>query len=91
LLIYKLYKNYHIDNYHSLCYYVIVMKLTNTIKNKFFEYNQNEFMPVYQDGELANKNQFLAYKGSQMVRGIGRNGVRVISLLQQVGEHAAQG
>lgn len=36
--------------------------ITNTIKDKYYRYQPGEFLPVYMDGELANKREFHAYR-----------------------------
>lgn len=36
--------------------------MINSIKNKYFEYNPTEFMPIFYDGKLANARQFHLYK-----------------------------
>lgn len=41
------------------------------IKQKFdsilYSYNPREFMPIYIDGKLANRNQFILYKVKTIV------------------------
>lgn len=36
--------------------------ITQTITNKLYTYNPKEFMPIYWDGKLANRNDFILYK-----------------------------
>jgi len=36
--------------------------MINTIKNKYNTYEPNEFLPIYIEGKLANRNAFHAYK-----------------------------
>lgn len=51
-----------IDKKQLVCYYVIVMKLTQTIKAKYYTFQPGEFLPVYRDGQLANKREFHIYR-----------------------------
>ena len=37
-------------------------RITNTIDNTIYGYDPKEFMPIRVDGELANRNEFIAYK-----------------------------
>jgi hypothetical protein len=36
--------------------------MINTIKNKYNTFIPGEFLPIYIDGKLANRNAFHAYK-----------------------------
>lgn len=36
--------------------------MINSIKNKYYEYNPNEFMPIWYMGELSNRRDFHIYK-----------------------------
>jgi hypothetical protein len=36
--------------------------MINKIKNKYYTYTPNEFLPIYDGGVLANKNEFHIYK-----------------------------
>lgn len=36
--------------------------MINKIKNKYYSYTPNEFLPIYNEGVLANKNEFHIYK-----------------------------
>lgn len=36
--------------------------MINSIKNKYYEYETNKFLPIYRDGKLANRNEFHVYK-----------------------------
>lgn len=48
-----------IDKKQHLCYYVCMIK---SITNKYYEYNPNEFLPIYRDGKIDNKKEFHIYK-----------------------------
>lgn len=48
-----------IDNIHYLCYYV---DMVNKIKNIIYGYEKDEFLPIYVEGALANRNEFVLYK-----------------------------
>lgn len=36
--------------------------MIKSITNKYYEYNPNEFMPIYYEGVLANRKEFHMYK-----------------------------
>ena len=36
--------------------------MINSIKNKYYEYQPNEFLPIYEEGILANRRDFHVYK-----------------------------
>lgn len=36
--------------------------MLNKIKNKYYQCQPGEFLPVFMDGELANRKQFHIYK-----------------------------
>lgn len=36
--------------------------MVNKIKNKYYQYKPGEFLPIYMDGELANRRAFHLYK-----------------------------
>lgn len=42
------------------------------ITNKYYQYEPNEFLPIYRDGVIANKNAFHAYKAKLALKAIGR-------------------
>lgn len=43
------------------------------IETLIYEYNKDEFMPVYRDGELDNRREFAAYKISKLLSPIHDN------------------
>lgn len=42
-------------------------RITQTIKSKYYQYQPGEFLPIYRDGELANKREFHKYKVRQIL------------------------
>lgn len=48
-----------VDKMGFVCYYVCMI---NKIKNKYYNYQPGEFLPIYMDGKLANRKQFHMYK-----------------------------
>lgn len=42
-------------------------KLKQIIDDKLYSYNPREFMPIYMDGQLANRNAFVAYKIKHLI------------------------
>lgn len=57
-----------IDKYASLSYTVVMI---NTIKNKYYTYEPNQFLPIYVDGALANRNEFHLYKFKRVASRVG--------------------
>lgn len=49
----------------------MVQKLTYTIQNKIYSYNPGEFLPIFVDGRLDNKDEFIAYKAKCVGRILG--------------------
>lgn len=39
--------------------------MINSIKNKYYTYQPGEFLPIFMDGELANRKQFHMYKAKK--------------------------
>lgn len=37
-------------------------KIKQTIENTVYGYNPQEFMPIFEEGQLANRSAFIAYK-----------------------------
>lgn len=57
-----------LDRKGDLCYYEIVMKnIKNTIETLRFGYSPNEFLPIFEDGKLRNRSQFVTYKIKKIV------------------------
>lgn len=36
--------------------------IINTIKEKYYTYQPGEFLPIYEDGQLANRAEFHRYR-----------------------------
>ena len=47
--------------------------MINTIKNKYYTYEPNQFLPIYIDGALANRNEFHLYKLKRVARRAGHS------------------
>lgn len=57
-----------LDRKDVLCYYNNVMKnIKNTIETLRYGYTPNEFLPIFSDGKLINKNEFISYKIRKIV------------------------
>ena len=54
-----------IDKKGIVCYYV---PMINKIKNKYYNYQPGEFLPIYMDGKLANRKEFHKYKLKWIIR-----------------------
>lgn len=37
------------------------------LENNLLTYDPNEFFPIWQDGQLTNRNKFIAYKARRAV------------------------
>lgn len=44
-----------------------MLHITQTIENKLYSYDPTEFMPIYRDGEVENRAEFVAYKIGKLV------------------------
>jgi hypothetical protein len=42
--------------------------MKDAILDKFYLYDPNEFLPIFVDGQLDNKNEFVAYKIKSMAK-----------------------
>lgn len=42
-------------------------QITQTIQSVFDSYNPNEFLPIFRDGQLDNRTEFIAYKAKKFV------------------------
>jgi hypothetical protein len=45
--------------------------MIKSITNKYYEYNPNEFLPIFYEGVLANRKEFHAYKAKQAAKALG--------------------
>jgi hypothetical protein len=45
--------------------------MINSIKNKYYEYNPTEFLPIYYEGVLANRKDFHLYKAKKAAKALG--------------------
>ena len=45
--------------------------MINKITNKYFEYNPNEFLPIYRDGKIDNMRDFHMLKTKKAFKAIG--------------------
>lgn len=45
--------------------------MINAIKNKYYQYDPTEFLPIYRDGVLDNKREFHTYKAKKTLKAIG--------------------
>ncbi len=46
--------------------------ITQTIENALYTYDPNEYMPIYEAGELANRSAFIAYKMKRTMQHLGQ-------------------
>lgn len=46
--------------------------MINKIKNKYYSYDPTEFLPIYRDGVIDNKNDFHAYKAKLAIKAVGK-------------------
>lgn len=49
----------------AMCYNVTTM---NKIVNKYYTFQPGEFLPIYEDGEFANKTEFHLYRISWILK-----------------------
>lgn len=60
----------------ATCYNVTML---SKLKNKYETYKPGEFLPIYCDGELANKKEFHRYKLKQLFYAIDSAWVGVLN------------
>ncbi len=58
--------------------------IKQAIENKLYSYNTNDFMPIYYEGHLTNRNQFIAYKAHSAARTVGKGLERTITILDDI-------
>ena len=65
-----------------------------SLKQTFTSYDPNEFMPVYREGGLDNRAEFVAYKAEQLAEALGRAAHRTLEIATVAGsvllDHIAQ-
>lgn len=49
-----------------------MQQINNKIQNTIYGYNPNEFLPIFMDGRLDNRNAFIAYKTKRVLSTAGR-------------------
>lgn len=62
-------------------------KETNTMKilEQLTMYNPDEFFPVYREGQLDNRAEFVAYKAEQFAGALGRVAHRTLEVAATAG------
>lgn len=45
----------------------MINKISNTLKDKYNTYTPGEFLPIYLEGELANRREFHIYKAKKLL------------------------
>lgn len=45
--------------------------MIKSITNKYYEYDPNEFLPIFYEGVLANRKDFHAYKTKKAFKALG--------------------
>lgn len=53
-------------------------RITNTIQNKFYTYVPGEFLPIFEGGTLANRDEFYKYKAKRMMSHVGKGAYRAL-------------
>ena len=49
----------------------VMKQITQIIENKFYTYVPGEFLPIFVDGELSNRQDFYAYKAKRAAVRVG--------------------
>lgn len=69
------------------------MSLKQTIENMIYSYDANEFLPVFRDGSLDNRGEFIAYKAEKAAGILGHLTSRTLEATRTAGalviEHIA--
>lgn len=67
--------------------------LKNNIETAIYAYNPDEFVPVFREGRLDNKGEFIAYKAEQFAEQLGHLASRTLEATRIAGsvllEHIA--
>lgn len=49
-----------------------------------YGYDKTQFMPIFRDGELANRNEFIVYKAKRLIAALQVGSNWAVKMLQQV-------
>lgn len=73
---------------------VTMNRIKQTIEHTIYGYNPNDFLPVWRDGKLENKGEFVAYKAEQFAGVLGHLASRTLEATRVAGavliDHIAQ-
>ena len=50
---------------------LVMKEITQKLELAIYGYNPNEFLPIFEDGELSNRSAFVAYKAKRVLSLIG--------------------
>ena len=53
-----------------MSYNIGMTTITQAINKKLYSYKPSEFMPVFRDGDLVNKHEFVIYKTKRALRAL---------------------
>ena len=62
----------------------VMKQLTQTIENKFYTFVPGEFLPIFEGGQLMNRNEFYKYKAKRMLTHIGRKAYHAAEALDHL-------
>jgi hypothetical protein len=57
-----------------------MINLKQTIENAIYSYQPEEFLPIFYDGELDNKAEFVAYKAERTLKHLGNFAARTVQM-----------
>ena len=63
----------------------MVTTIRQTVENAIYAYNPDEFFPVFRDGELDNRGEFIAYKAEKLAGALGRAAHQAVEVTMAAG------
>jgi hypothetical protein len=49
----------------------VMTNITNTLENIIYGYDPDQFLPIFEDGSLANRSEFVQYKARRLAGEVG--------------------
>lgn len=60
--------------------------IRNKLDNLLYAYNPDEFFPIWEDGQLLNRNEFIAYKAGRFARKAGHAFIRFSDAFDRISD-----
>ena len=62
-----------------------MINLRQTFEDKLYTFYPDEFLPVYRDGQLDNRGEFIAYKAEKLAGALGRAAHQAVEVTMAAG------